>query len=116
MSDKDMRTGKPLDERGWPMDEKSDDIVARLRDPGAYIVDYKDSMKMCADAADAIERKDAEIERLAERCAILIAEKRNRDAEIAKLRTVLQEILQLVAEKAHGPIGVIARRALNPEE
>ena len=42
----------------------SDDIVARLRDPGAYIVDYKDSMKMCADAADALERKDAEIVRL----------------------------------------------------
>jgi len=90
----------------------SDDIVARLRDPGAYIVDYKDSMKMCADAADALERKDAEIavargtitkltgQREDERLRANFAEGQARglrqqleskDAEIAKLRAALIE-------------------------
>jgi len=68
----------------------SDDIVAELR---SAAIDHDSTGYMMEKAADALERKDA---------------------EIAKLRTVLQEILQLVAEKAHGPIGVIARRALKP--
>ena len=75
----------------------SDDIVARLRD----LAKWEDGLTGPSDT-DLIREAAAALER--------------KDAEIAKLRTVLQEILQLVAEKAHGPIGVIARRALNPEE
>ena len=72
------------------------DIVERLSDPGAYVTDWRDSLKMCKDAKDEIERLRA---------------------ENARLRRALERIIQIdvntdASWSSLGPCGVVARRAL----
>lgn len=63
-------------------------LIEKLRDPGAMVGDVKDSIKMCHDAANEIERL------LAERTVTLSETWSKQAGEITRLRAALKGIAE----------------------